>query len=156
MGKSVRNAEVSVKTALFVSLCFLIHFVVTSSIIRYEGDKTAYFKIQDFHYYIVLIKSFWFHEILSIYDPTYRVAAIHLGVLRCLVLVPDGDGDFSWADELAGLRPAALPASRDGFGEKRGAVPSAVDHLFGHICPFDENPLSGSWNGDLVVRGIHI
>ena len=76
MGKSVRNAEVAVKTALFVSLCVLIHFVVTSSIIRYEGDKTAYFKIQDFHYYIVLIKSFWFHEILSIYDPTSQLKAI--------------------------------------------------------------------------------
>jgi hypothetical protein len=76
MGKSFRNKEVAVKTALFVSLCVLIHFLVTSSIIGYEGNRTVYFKIQDFHYYIVLIKSFWFHEILSIYDPTSQLKAI--------------------------------------------------------------------------------
>src|SRR3990172_1247240 len=60
MGKSVRNTEFAVKIALFVSLCVLIHFIVTSSIIQYEGDKTAYFKIQDFHYYIVMISVFLF------------------------------------------------------------------------------------------------
>jgi len=76
MGKSVRNTEFAVKIALFVSLCVLIHFIVTSSIIQYEGDKTAYFKIQDFHYYIVMIKSFWFHEIVSIYDPESQLMAI--------------------------------------------------------------------------------
>jgi len=76
MEKSVRNKEVALKTALFVSLCVLIHFLVTSSIIQYEGDKTTYFKIQDFHYYIVMIKSFWFHEIVSIYDPNSQMMAI--------------------------------------------------------------------------------
>lgn len=82
MEKSGRNKEVAVKTALFVSLCVLIHFIVTSSIIQYEGDKTAYFKIQDFHYYIVMIKSFWFHEIVSIYDPNSQLMAIdsHFGI----------------------------------------------------------------------------
>ena len=76
MGKSVQNKEVVVGTAFFVSLCFVIHFVVTSSIIGYEGNRAAYFKIQDFHYYIVLMKSFWSHEIVSIYDPTSQLMAI--------------------------------------------------------------------------------
>jgi len=76
MGKSVRNKEFAIKTALFVSLCVLIHFLVTSSIIGYESNRTVYFKIQDFHYYIVLIKSFWFHEIVSIYDPNSQLMAI--------------------------------------------------------------------------------
>ena len=82
MGKSVRNTEFAVKIVLFVSLCVLIHFTVTSSIIQYEGDKTTYFKIQDFHYYIVMIKSFWFHEIVSIYDTNSQLMAInnHFGI----------------------------------------------------------------------------
>jgi len=76
MGKSARNTEFAVKIAFFASLCVLIHFIVTSSIIQYEGDKTTYFKIQDFHYYIVIIKSFWFHEIVSIYNPNSQLMAI--------------------------------------------------------------------------------
>jgi hypothetical protein len=76
MGKSVQNKEVVVGAAFFVSLCFVTHFVVTSSIIGYEGNRAAYFKMQDFHYYIVLIKTFWSHEIVSIYDPTSQLMAI--------------------------------------------------------------------------------
>lgn len=76
MGKSARNTDFAVKIVFFASLCVLIHFIVTSSIIQYEGDKTTYFKIQDFHYYIVIIKSFWFHEIVSIYNPNSQLMAI--------------------------------------------------------------------------------
>ena len=76
MIKSIRKMELYVKSAMFLSLCIIVHLLVTSYVIKYESDKTTYYKIQDFHYYIVMIKSFWFKEIVSIYDPKYQLMAI--------------------------------------------------------------------------------
>jgi hypothetical protein len=79
--KTAQKTEFVVKSFLFVSLFVFIHLVVTSHIGRYEGMQADYYRIQDFHYYIVMIKSFWFNEITSIYDPKSQLVAInnHLG-----------------------------------------------------------------------------
>jgi len=77
MGKPARKTEIAVKSFLFVSLFGFVHLIVTPQIGRYEGVRANYYQMQDFHYYIVLIKSFWFNEIFSIYDPKSQLMAIN-------------------------------------------------------------------------------
>ena len=77
MNKSARKTEFVVHLFLFVSLFVFVHLVVTSQIGRYEGMQADYYRIQDFHYYIIMIKSFWLKEIFSIYDPESQLIAVN-------------------------------------------------------------------------------
>ncbi|HZD40331.1 MAG TPA: hypothetical protein VE131_06385 [Terriglobales bacterium] len=82
MEKTAGKTEIAILAIWFGLLCVLVHYIVTTPILRYESEQAVYFKIQDFHYCIVMIRSFWSHEIASIYDPMSQLDVVrsHFGI----------------------------------------------------------------------------